>query len=146
MSKINAADDVEMQSLSTQAEAIENEFEILSRAIHISGTEKGRALAAQKLTLDSDYDLISIRTRAKAKKGKALTAKESQKLTEVTQNLETANEKIEQLQRQINEMAAKRAIKERGVKRYSRMSLEQKDTELHQDIERLNELIKEGCL
>lgn len=146
MAKINKADDVEMKSLSAEAEQIENEFERLSRAIHLSGTEKGRNLAAQKLTIDQDYSLISVKNRAKAAKGKALSAKESAKLAEVTNQLEQANTKIEELQRQINEMAAKRAIKERGIKRYSRMSLEQKDTELHQTVERLNELIKAGCL
>lgn len=145
MTEINRAEDAEMKSLSTEAERIEGEFEILSKAIHLSGTEKGRNLAAQKLTIDQDYNLISVKSRAKSAKGKALTVKESAKLTEVTNQLEEANAKIEQLQKEINEMAAKRAIKERGIKRYSRMSLEQKDTELHQDIERLNELIKAGC-
>ena len=54
-------------------------------------------------------------------------------------------EKIAQLQKQINELAAKRAIKEKGLKKYSRMSLEQKDMELNQNIARLNELIKEDA-
>lgn len=145
MTEINKADDAGMKSLSAEAERIEAEFEILSRAIHLSGTEKGRALVAQKLTINQDYNLISVKSRAKAAKGKALTVDESQRLTEATNQLEQANTKIVELERQINEMSAKRAIKERGIKRYSKMSLEQKDVELNQDIKRLNELIEAGC-
>lgn len=53
--------------LRARTDMLENEAEKLQRAVTQSGTEKGRALASQKLTINQDMDLVSLIARAKAK-------------------------------------------------------------------------------
>lgn len=134
-----------IKSLSAEMEQVETEFEMLSDALKLSGTEMGRALASRKLTINQSYDLVSVAVRAKAAKGEALSAQERQRLAELTTKLEGAMAKIEALQKQVDESTAQNAIKSRGVKRYSRMSLEQKDTELNSLVSEINELVEKGC-
>uniref|UniRef100_A0A6M3XFR8 Uncharacterized protein n=1 Tax=viral metagenome TaxID=1070528 RepID=A0A6M3XFR8_9ZZZZ len=139
------SDQGEIQTISTEAERVEQEFESLSQAIHVSGTEKGRALVSQKLTINQDYDLVSVVTRAKSNKGKALSTKERAKLQELITKLDAATQEIENLRKQMNDMAAEKHVKQRGAKKYSRMSLEQKDTELNTLTNRIQQLLDQGC-
>lgn len=71
-----AADEADIKIASAEANRIEQDFDVLSRALRASGTEKGRALAAQKLTIDQDFKLISVLNRAKVAKGASLTPAE----------------------------------------------------------------------
>lgn len=57
----------EFETLRAQNEILEAEADKLQRAMNQSGSEKGRTLAAQKLTINQDMDLVSMITRAKAK-------------------------------------------------------------------------------
>ena len=72
----DSTDDSVIQTKRFEAEAFQLEFDKLTKALKASGSEKGRALASQKLTINQDYDLISLVQRAKAAKGRNLRPKE----------------------------------------------------------------------
>lgn len=57
----------QFETLKAQNDILESEADKLQRAMDQSGSEKGRTLAAQKLTINQDMDLVSLITRAKAK-------------------------------------------------------------------------------
>jgi len=111
MKAIGDATDAEtIQAKRSQADALEREFDRITRATKASGTEKGRTLAAQKLTINQDYDLVSLVQRAKAAKGRDLTPDErsryeqqAQKITDLEQQLTEANDRAKsaQIQKQI---------------------------------------------
>lgn len=99
-----------------EVEALEREFDKLTEATKASGSEKGRALAAQKLTINQDFDLISLVQRAKAAKGRELTSeertryeKQAEQITTLEKQLAEANEKAAQaaLQKDINRVRHK---------------------------------------
>lgn len=136
----------EIQSVESQLEAIEGEFDTVTLALYKSGTEKGRALASQKLTLNQDYSLISMKNRAKARKGAPLTADENKKLEQISKELELANERIRLLQKQIDEKSVRNIAKEGGIRRYGRMNKAEINNELSVLIARTKQIIEEGCL
>lgn len=77
MKEIGDAKDTEtITAKRAEVEALEREFDKLTQATKASGTEKGRALAAQKLTINQDFDLVSLVQRAKAAKGREITGEE----------------------------------------------------------------------
>lgn len=146
MNRLNTAtDSADIKSIGAEAERVQQEFDLLSNAIHLSGTEKGRALASQKLTIDRDFDLASVQSRAKAAKGKELTGKERGNFREMTSKLDEAMEKITDLQKQVDEMAAHKIVREGVARKYSRMSNERKDAELNSLLEKGKKLLSEGC-
>lgn len=69
ISKENDPD--KLRVLRVQTEQLQDDFDKLSDALKQSGTEKGRALASQKLTINQDYDLVSLKNRYKQVVGKA---------------------------------------------------------------------------
>jgi hypothetical protein len=103
MKEIGAAKDIEtIQAKRAEAEALEGEFDKLTQATKASGTEKGRNLASQKLTINQDFDLVSMVQRAKAARGRELRPEE--------------RAKIETQAKQIEELTAKLAEAEDRVK------------------------------
>jgi hypothetical protein len=105
--------------------AIEDEFDILSTATKQAGTETARNLAARKLTINQDFDLISVKQRAKVAAGGKLNPKAEKQLEDLTTKLEAAETRVKELERGEGIRAARRVQK--------RKSVEQLDTEL-QDI------------
>jgi len=137
-------DDASVAALSAVADRIEQEFDSVYKAVLASGTEKGRALVSQKLALNQNYDLVSVKTRAKAAKGKVLTEAESNAFQELTNKYSEAVAKADALQARIDNMAAQRAIKS-GSKRYAAMSktaIELERTSLVKDV---RALLEAGC-
>jgi hypothetical protein len=107
----DAKDSATIQGKVAERDAIENEIDKLTRATKASGTEKGRSLASQKLTINQDYDLVSLVQRAKAAKGRDLTPEErtryegmAKQIEDLTSKLSDAEEKVKsaQLQKQID--------------------------------------------
>lgn len=98
-----AADAETITAKRGEVEALEREFDRLTRATKASGTEKGRTLAAQKLTINQDYDLVSLVQRAKAAKGRDLTTEErtryeqqAARISELESQLASAQVKAQQ--------------------------------------------------
>ena len=107
----------EIQSKRAQSEALESEFDRLTRATKASGTEKGRALASQKLTINQDFDLVSLVQRMKAAKGRELRPDERARYeqmasehAELTRKLADVEEraKVSHLQKDIDRVVRQR--------------------------------------
>lgn len=97
-----------------ELERIEQDFDQLTKAIRISGSEKGRALASQKLTINRDYDLVSVLNRAKIKAGKNLTPKQRarfEKRVSDLQQMESDLEKLYERRNRVRERSPKTAAK-----------------------------------
>lgn len=85
---------------------IEQEHDLLTEALRKSGTEKGRALASQKLTLDQDFSLITVLNRAKAATGDgALQPETRARLEALTKELEDRTRQVAELQAKIDAAA-----------------------------------------
>ena len=94
----NETDPAKLDRLRDDLAGIEKQFDGISEAVKLSGTEKGRALASQKITLNEDFDLISVKSQAKAKKGEDLTAKETAKYEDLVNRLTEVDAKIADLE------------------------------------------------
>lgn len=109
------------EKLSVHREALnllEEEFDKHSRALRSSGTEKGRALAAQKLTINRDYSLINIKSRAKLQKGADLSPNRSAQYDAIGEQHKVLSDRIASLEKEaeaqkskIADMQAERAVK-----------------------------------
>lgn len=84
-----ATDPADLTRINDQLMGVEKQFDNISTAVRKSGTEKGRALASQKLTINEDFDLISVRSRARANKGGELTPKQDEELVKRVEDLQT---------------------------------------------------------
>lgn len=85
---------------------IEQEHDLLTEALRKSGTEKGRALASQKLTLDQDFSLITVLNRAKARTGDGtLTPELRAKFESLTKQLEAREKEVADLQARVDAAA-----------------------------------------
>ncbi len=137
-------DGVEVKTKAAEIERIEAEFDALTRAVQLSGTEKGRALAAQKLTINKDFKLISVLNRAKAAAGKKLTAIQNKIFKGLTEKLTKTTKRVETLEAQINELQAKSQL-QRGNKRFRNMTLQQKNRNIQTLANRAKVLLEQGC-
>lgn len=95
-----SSDTIDLRFQAAEARLIEQEFDVISEALRKSGTEKGRALASQKLTLDQDYSLIAVKSRAKAVKQASLSPKEEAFFARKTKQLEDLEKRIEELKKE----------------------------------------------
>ena len=112
MREIAATDDpAALAHKAAELERVESEFDALSQALRSSGTEKGRALAAQKLTINQDYELASVLSRAKAAKGENLTPYERGKIEMLTKKLEESNARVAELETKMGDQVSERAIR-----------------------------------
>lgn len=99
-----------IQAKRAEVEALEREFDRLTQATKASGTEKGRALASQKLTINQDYDLVSLVQRAKAAKGRDLTPEERTRYEGMAKEIESLTEKLGKAEEQLASRQLQREI------------------------------------
>jgi len=135
----------DLRAKAEEIRRVQEEFDLLTDALKKSGTEKGRALAAQKLTLDQDFDLITVTNRAKASRGKALSDKLEKRFAMLTEALEDAVARVDVLEKDVSSRNAVRAIEVAGMRKYSRMSTREKDADLESTASRLRELMAAQC-
>lgn len=139
-------DEAAIKNLTGEMEIVENDVELLGRAISATSREAGRSLQGLKAGINSNFDLVSVVTRAKANKGENISATERAGFEKLTADLDEANQKIDSLQVQMNELAAQKATKQSSrAKRFSRMSSQQLDTELNTKVELARKLLEKGC-
>jgi hypothetical protein len=144
MDKVGKAkNDAETASLAAEANRIEEDFDLITTALRKSGTEKGRALAAQKLTINQDFALVSVKNRAKAAKGSALTAEQEASFAEQTKKLEELSARVAQLEKELAEQKAKHAIKVH--KAVSRMTVQERQTAKSKLVAELKAMARQGC-
>ena len=104
----------EIQQRRSEIETLEKEFDQITSATKASGTEKGRALAAQKLTINQDYDLVSLLQRAKVAKGRELTAQERSRYEQQAKQIADLEQQLSDAQKRNSETRLQREI-ERAV-------------------------------
>lgn len=133
--EIESANESQLPRLKSELDVLEGEFDRLTQAARASGTEKGRALAAQKLTINQDFDLVSLVSRFKADAGRNPTPAErtqieqlSKRNLELESKLAEANDKLahSRLQSEINR------ISRRERRTQSRQSLDEEFAQLKQ--------------
>ena len=144
MTEIDATNDpATLSTKAAEANRIEQEFDQLSTALRKSGTEKGRALAAQKLTLDENYDLMSVKSRAKAAKGEALTPEQSAKFEAMSKELADTHQKLADMETKMKEQAADSTLKVTKAKN------RRPEADLRAEFDTLlnsaKDLLKKGC-
>lgn len=139
-----ATDPGEVATLSAEVGRVADEFDSLSRALRVSGTEKGRALAAQKLTIDQDFNLLSLKSRAKAAKGADLSPKESAQIEGLTRKLDATNTRVAELEKQLTEQAAERAIRRHAAGRRG-LTHQARTAEFSGLLAEAKALLKAGC-
>ena len=127
-----------------ELDRVESEFDLLTTALRKSGTEKGRALASQKLTLDQDYNLVSLVTRAKAKKGKSLTTAERAAFEKLSSDLEAMTKRAEAAEAKVREQQAETAVVRQPGRRRA-MKLAERQAEYSDLLTKFRQLVKEGC-
>lgn len=137
-------DDADIKTQSAEIERIEAEFDALSRAVDTSGTEKGRALAAQKLTINKDFSLISVLNRAKAAAGKKLSQIQQKAFTVLTKRLDVATKKAETLEQEVTELKAKGTL-QRGARRFTALKPQQRTKTIADLASDINVLLQQGC-
>ncbi len=137
-------DDAEIKTLSAEVDRIEAEFDALTKAVNVSGTEKGRALAAQKLTINKDFDLISVLNRAKTAAGKKLTAIQNKLFKGLTEKLSKTTKRVEALEIEVNGLKARGAVRI-GNRRFKTMNLQQKNRSLDSLVAKAKTLLEQGC-
>lgn len=142
----NLTDDAEISSKSTELNRIESEYETVTSAQILVGTEQGRALASRKATIDDSLDILSVVTRAKAAKGKSLTGKERKKIETLVGQLEKANAKLAKVETELADQTANQHMKDNSKsKRLSKMTDSQKQSEQDRLAKKLTKLLEEGC-
>ncbi len=140
-----STDPAEVQLKAAEARRIEQDFDLLTDGLRTSGTEKGRALASQKLTLNQDYKLVSVLNRAKAAKGGDLLPPERGALETLTTRLEEHSSRIEELESKLRDREAGDLLRQNRSQRYAKMTPEQRGAELQGKYAKLRELLKAGC-
>lgn len=136
-------DPAEINAQARTLDEIEQRFDMLSTAVRYSGTEKGRNLAAQKITINKSYELLPVLARAKAKKGKDLTPKEKAKFKEMTETLKKRDAEIADLNKRLRDTEARDAINTR--RRAPRRPQEVKAS-IADLTEKTRRLLRAGCL
>jgi hypothetical protein len=139
-----AKDPADIQSLGAQIARIEQQFDNLSEAVRTSGTEKGRALAAQKLTIAEDMSLVSVLNRAKANKRADLTPKERAQFRKTIKNLEQRITAIEEA-RAKEALTIARGQLRRGTKRFTTLSKTQRTASSKALGTDVKSLLEQGC-
>ncbi len=140
--KLTDLTDIKLKS--AEIERLEDEFNTTHSALKKSGTEKGRTLAAQKLTIDQDFNLISVKQRARAAVGKPLDEKQSKQFKGMVDRLDAKDKKLQEVQKQLVEAEARGAVVGRRNK-FQGMSAEQKNAELETLVSKAKKLIDDGC-
>jgi hypothetical protein len=74
-------------ALRTQIELNDQAVDAIDTALKSGGTETGRALAARRSMADQDYELVTMRAKLRAVKGKPLTPAEETKLSDISSKI-----------------------------------------------------------
>jgi hypothetical protein len=98
--KIMGAEGADLSILSSELSRLEETHELLTTALRASGSEKGRALNSQKLTLNRKFELVTILAKAKATKNQDLTRKDRDQLTTLHRQIKALQARLDRLENQ----------------------------------------------
>ena len=101
-----------------EMERIEQDFDLLSRAMRQSGTAQSLAFSQRKHVVGSDYRPLSVESRAAAAKGKKLTANEKRKIKKTVDEHAAVEKKlVEQEQKEATKVKTAREKIKKTVKK-----------------------------
>jgi len=129
---------------SAEAMRIEDDLARITEALHKTGTESGRSLAARKLTLDRDMSLVAVKARAKAAKGAALSEPESAKFAELAKKFAEAEKRIAELEAQRQDKSVDRAIRQSGRRIAQHLSAEERAAKIADLASRAKAMLSRG--
>ncbi len=138
-----ATDDAVKLGLGEELVRAEQDFDTLTTALRKSGTEKGRALAAQKLTIDQDFKLVTVLARAKRTKGGDVAPADRAAFDHLTREIEAKDKRIAELEKSHADGRAHDAIKRHTAGR--RRSPAERDAAVRDLTAKTVALLKAGC-
>lgn len=135
-----AKDPATIKELSEQSDAMEREMRSAEEAFAVSGTEKGRALRAQRIEIDQDFRLLTMISRATKAHGRELTRDERATIKEQHDKIAELETKLTEANERVAKAEAERAVgriksdvakeNRRAGRRVKRESLDQEAAEL----------------
>lgn len=84
----------QISELSERSDAMEREMRVAEEAWAASGTEKGRALRAQRIEIDNDFRLLTMTSKATKARGRELTLAERATIKEQHAKIETLEKRL----------------------------------------------------
>ncbi len=127
-----------------EANRVEAEFERILKAIRTSRSQVARTLG-MRLSLDDNYDLLSVTNRAAFKKGEALNETEKAKFQQLTDELARKDAQLAEYKQREEERMSKEHLKGQAAYRVRRMSKAQLKTERAKLTQQAKELLEAGC-
>lgn len=106
----DSKDSAEIQELAGKSDALEREMQKIEEAWAASGTEKGRALRAQRIEVNQDFSLLAMVSRAKKARGKDLTTEERTTIKEQHAKIVELEAKLTQANERAVKAEAERAV------------------------------------
>jgi len=136
----------DIDDLSAQADQAEQQYNLIRRATDLSGTEKGRALNAQKMTINESYSLVSVKKRMKSAKKAELTKAEIDHVQKIIAESESKDTVIANLQKELNKLRAQNIVKN-TAERFARLQNKpgRKMVSREQAVKKIRELLAAGC-
>ena len=127
---------------------VESEFDVITLALVRSGTEQARAFVMRRMTINQDFDVISVLNRAKVvskRAGKKFSEANRVILENMANSVQNVESELEVLKKKIDSIIAERIIKRGKANEYSSMAAKDRQTRMNESASLINELRKKGC-
>ena len=139
-------DPAAVKSLSAEIGRARSEYDVITQANFVSGSETGRALNIRKMAINQSFTIESVKAQAKAVKGSELTERDASKLEQATKDFNEQKAKVAALEKKVTELQAQKTVKSRaGTKRWGSMSKGQLTKDRTALESRVTELLAAGC-
>ncbi len=136
-------DDTDIKHQERISDDLKNRFDKVSQALRYNTSEAGRDLNFVKLTIDDDYNILPVLTRAKANKGKVLEPKEEARIESLVEVVKTKDAQLEEMRVKLRDAEARTAITERRRSPRRPQEVKQSIADL---TEKTRRLLRAGCL
>lgn len=144
---VEANDPATIKDLSETSDAMEREMRSAEEAFAASGTEKGRALRAQRVEIDQDFRLLTMISKATKARGRELTRDERATIKEQSEKIAELETKVAEATARAEKAEAERAVgklKDETVRQNRRASRGLKKAGLDQEAAELRSLIAQA--
>lgn len=110
----------EIEQLRAVLDRVTQDSDAIELALLTSGSETGRALAAQRLLIDESFNISMVERRAQAAKGSPLTAQERAALRRLVQELSVVEDQIKRISDEIEVIQASPRAPKAQIRRLQR--------------------------
>ena len=139
---VTSKNKAELAYAQAEMKRIEDLHEFITATTAASKREVARALAAAKITLTDEYDLVTVLNRARIRKGGELTAEERAKYQQQVNDLQAKNADIEDSLKQLRRSEAEATIQ--SIRRDAKTGRKTKDASGDALLKRVRDLIEKG--